>query len=72
MPPVRLVAVAGGRWSVEEAFQTAKGQVGLDQYQYRCRGQTAWHRFTLPTMIALAVLTVVTVAQRAVTSVSRW
>ncbi|WBB89961.1 IS701 family transposase [Verrucosispora sp. WMMC514] len=51
VPLVRLVTVAGSRWSIEEAFQTAKGQVGLDQYQ--CRGWTAWHRFTLLAMIAL-------------------
>ncbi|MEV4417056.1 IS701 family transposase [Catellatospora sp. NPDC049609] len=66
VPLARLVAVAGSRWSVEEAFQTAKGQVGLDQYQ--CRGWLAWHRFTLLAMIALAVLTVVTIAQRLVSS----
>jgi SRSO17 transposase len=62
VPLVRLVTVAGSRWSIEEAFQTAKGQVGLDQYQ--CRGWVAWHRFTLLAMIALAVLTVITIAQR--------
>ncbi|MFD6276643.1 hypothetical protein ACFWFI_13880, partial [Streptomyces sp. NPDC060209] len=28
-----LVRVAGARWSVEECFQAAKGQVGLDHYQ---------------------------------------
>ncbi|WP_435831665.1 IS701 family transposase [Catellatospora methionotrophica] len=66
VPLLRLVTVAGSRWSVEEAFQTAKGQVGLDQYQ--CRGWTAWHRFTLLAMIALAVLTIVAIAQRAATS----
>lgn len=63
VPLLRLVTVAGSRWSVEEAFQTAKGQVGLDQYQ--CRGWTAWHRFTLLAMIALAVLTVIAIAERA-------
>ncbi|WP_155370653.1 hypothetical protein [Catellatospora vulcania] len=31
VPLLRLVTVAGSRWSVEEAFQTAKRQVGLDQ-----------------------------------------
>ena len=34
--PLReLVRVAGARWAIEETFQTAKGQVGLDQYQVR-------------------------------------
>lgn len=57
---------SGSRRSIEEAFQAAKGQVGLDQYQ--CRGWTAWHRFTLLAMLALAVLTVVAIAQRPATS----
>lgn len=30
-----LVRVAGARWAIEENFQSAKGQVGLDQYQVR-------------------------------------
>ncbi len=37
-----LVRVAGIRWSVEECFQAAKGQVGLDHYQVR--HWTSWHR----------------------------
>jgi hypothetical protein len=49
---------AGLRWTVEENFQIAKGQVGLDQYQ--CRGWKPWHRFTILAMLALAILTVVT------------
>ena len=51
-----LVRVAGTRWAVEECFQTAKDQVGLDQYQVR--GWTGWHRFITLAMLALAVLTV--------------
>ena len=30
-----LIRVAGTRWAIEECFQTAKGQVGLDEYQVR-------------------------------------
>ena len=30
-----LVRVAGTRWAVEECFEEAKGQVGLDQYEVR-------------------------------------
>jgi SRSO17 transposase len=30
-----LVRVAGSRWAVEESVQTAKNEVGLDQYQVR-------------------------------------
>jgi SRSO17 transposase len=27
--------MAGVRWAIEECFQAAKGEVGLDQYQVR-------------------------------------
>jgi SRSO17 transposase len=50
-----LVRVAGIRWCVEESFQAAKGQVGLDHYQVR--GWTPWHRFVTLAMLALAFLT---------------
>lgn len=52
-----LVRVAGARWSVEECFQTAKSQVGLDHYQVRT--WTSWHRHITLAMLALAFLTTV-------------
>ncbi|MEV0730498.1 IS701 family transposase [Polymorphospora sp. NPDC050346] len=52
----QLVRVAGIRWTVEEAFQTAKSQVGLDQHQVR--RWDSWHRFTTLALAALAVLTI--------------
>ncbi len=61
VPLATLVTVAGRRWMIEESFQAAKTQVGLDHYQ--CRTWTAWHRFALLAMIALAVL-VITAAAR--------
>jgi SRSO17 transposase len=34
--PLReLIRVAGARWSIEECFQTAKNEAGLDHYQFR-------------------------------------
>lgn len=30
-----MVKVAGRRWAIEESFETAKGEVGLDQYEVR-------------------------------------
>jgi SRSO17 transposase len=51
----QLVRVAGIRWTVEESFQAAKGQVGLDQHQVR--RWSSWHRFTTLALAALAVLT---------------
>jgi len=57
--PVSLAALlraAGIRWSVEESFQAAKGQVGLDQHQVR--RWHSWHRHATLAMAALAVLTI--------------
>ena len=61
VPLSALVSAAGARWAVEETFQIGKGQVGLDHYQ--CRTWTAWHRFTVLAMAALAVLVAITAAQ---------
>ena len=55
--PLReLVRVAGARWAIEESFQTAKGEVGLDQYQVR--RYDAWYRHITLAMLAHAFLTV--------------
>ena len=40
----QLVAVAGTRWVVEESLETAKGEVGLDQYEVR--KWTGWYLLT--------------------------
>jgi SRSO17 transposase len=55
--PLReLVRVAGTRWAIEESFQSAKGQVGLDQYQVR--RYDAWYRHITLVMLAHAFLAV--------------
>jgi SRSO17 transposase len=51
-----LVAVAGRRWAIEESFQTAKGEVGLDHYQVR--RYDAWYRHITLACFAHAYLTV--------------
>jgi SRSO17 transposase len=51
-----LVAVAGRRWAIEESFQTAKGEVGLDHYQVR--RYDAWYRHITLACLAHAYLTV--------------
>jgi SRSO17 transposase len=51
-----LVRVAGSRWKVEECFQLAKSQVGLDQYEVR--HWTGWYRHITLSMLALAFLTI--------------
>jgi SRSO17 transposase len=55
-PLHELVRVAGARWAIEETFQTAKGQVGLDQYQVR--RYDSWYRHITLAMLAHAFLTV--------------
>jgi len=57
-----LVRVAGIRWSVEECFQAAKGEVGLDQHQVR--KWTSWYRYTTLVMLAHALLAVIAAQQR--------
>src|SRR5579885_1389483 len=52
-----LVCVAGSRWQIEEGFEEAKGQVGLDQYEVR--GYRAWYRFVTLALLAHALLVVV-------------
>jgi SRSO17 transposase len=49
-----LVRVAGSRWAVEESFQTAKNEVGLDQYQVR--RYDAWYAHITLAMLAAAFL----------------
>jgi SRSO17 transposase len=51
-----LVAVAGTRWAVEESLETAKGEVGLDQYEVR--KWTGWYRHITLALLAHAFLTV--------------
>jgi SRSO17 transposase len=53
----RVVKVAGTRWAVEECFETAKGEVGLDQYEVRSWG--GWYRHITLALLAHAYLTVV-------------
>jgi SRSO17 transposase len=51
-----LVSVAGQRWAIESAFQMAKGECGLDQYEVR--NWQGWYRHITLAMLALAVLSV--------------
>jgi hypothetical protein len=52
-----LVQVAGQRWTIEGAFEAAKGEVGLDQYEVR--SWTGWYRHVTLALFAQALLTVV-------------
>ncbi len=51
-----LARVAGARWPVEECFQQAKNETGLDDYQ--ARTWCGWYAHTTLSMLALAWLAV--------------
>jgi len=51
-----LVYVAGQRWQIEQAFQAAKGECGLDHYEVR--HWQGWYRHITLAMLAHAVLAV--------------
>jgi SRSO17 transposase len=51
-----LARVVGMRWAIEESFETAKGEVGLDQYEVR--SWQGWYRHITLALLAHAYLTV--------------
>jgi SRSO17 transposase len=55
-PLAKLVRVAGTRWAIEESFETAKGEVGLDHYEVR--RWPGWYRHITLALLAHAYLTV--------------
>lgn len=50
----RLAEVGGSRWTIEQDFQAAKGECGLDEYE--TRGWVGWHHHTALSMLALLFL----------------
>jgi SRSO17 transposase len=55
-PLVGLVRIAGTRWAVEEGFEQAKGEVGLDHYEVR--KWPGWYRHITLALLAHAFLAV--------------
>jgi SRSO17 transposase len=53
---VEVVQVTGSRWKIEEGYEQAKGQVGLDQYEVRT--WRAWYRYMTLALLAYAALVV--------------
>jgi len=47
----KLAQVRGGHWSVEQSFEAAKGECGLDEYE--TRGWVGWHHHTVLALLAL-------------------
>jgi SRSO17 transposase len=56
-PRSELVRVAGSRWAVEECFERAKGDCGLDEYEVR--SWVGWYRHVTLSLFALAMLAVI-------------
>jgi SRSO17 transposase len=56
VPLAELVRVAASRWAVEETFQFAKNETGLDHYQIR--RYNAWYRHITLSMLAAAFLAI--------------
>jgi len=55
-PLATLVQIAGTRWTIEAAFESAKGEVGLDHYEVR--SWQGWYRHITLACFAHAFLTV--------------
>jgi SRSO17 transposase len=53
-PLAMLARVAGRRWIIEECFEAAKQETGLDEYEIR--SWHGWHRHVTLSMLALAFL----------------
>jgi SRSO17 transposase len=51
-----LVRIAGSRWAIEECFQAAKNECGMDEYEVR--RYIGWYRHITLSMLAHAVLTI--------------
>ena len=58
-----LARVAATRWAIEEGFERAKGEVGLDQYEVR--SWVGWHRHVTLCLLAHAFLEVTRAAANA-------
>ena len=56
-PLKMLVEVAGARWAIEECFEQAKQEPGLNEYEVRT--WAGWHRHVTLSMFAHAMLTVI-------------
>jgi len=53
----KLVAVEGHRWAIEDSFETAKNELGLDHNE--TRSWHGWHRHVSLVMLAFAMMAVI-------------
>ena len=50
----KLVSVEGHRWAIEESFEAAKNELGLDHNE--SRSWHGWHRHVSLVMLAFAMM----------------
>ena len=55
-----LISIAGTRWTIEQCFEEAKGEVGLDHYEVR--SYNGWYKHITLSCWALALLTVLKIS----------
>jgi SRSO17 transposase len=53
----KLVSVEGHRWAIEDSFETAKNELGLDHNE--TRSWHGWHRRVSLVMLAFAMMAVI-------------
>lgn len=53
----KLVSVEGHRWAIEDSFETAKNELGLDHNEIR--SWHGWHRHVSLVMLAFTMMTVI-------------
>jgi len=53
-PRKKLVSVEGHRWAIEDSFETAKNELGLDHNE--TRSWHGWHRHVSLVMLAFAMM----------------
>ncbi len=56
-PMKPLISVEGHRWAIEDSFETAKNELGLDHSESRSRH--GWHRHVSLVMLAFAMMALI-------------
>ena len=64
-----LVGVEGRRWAIEDSFETAKNELGLDHNE--TRSWHGWHRHVSLVMLAFAMLAAIRTRANAATPPKR-
>ena len=64
-----IVRIAGSRWAIEECFEQAKQEAGLDEYEVR--SWIGWHRHITLSMLAHATLAIIRSRLRSAASKKR-